>query len=263
MSTREVPSYEPVFWDGRRLGVLLVVPTINEGQRLHRTLQRCAIYAENQLDVVVVDGGSTDGSTRTEPLRALGVRGLLLKTGPGRLSAQLRCAYAFALDAGYDAVVTIDGNDKDDPVAIPAMLQSLAAGYDLVQASRFLPGGRAENTPLLRTIGIRLVHAPVLRIASGHAWTDTTQGFRGYSRTLLLDPRVAPFRDCFEDYELLPYLSCRAAQLGMRCTEVPSRRSYPAGAVPTKIAGLRGNFRVLRALVLACSGALNPPVGGA
>lgn len=258
MPVREVPDYEARFWDGVRHRVALVVPTLNEGARLHRTLERAAVYAHDSLDVVVVDGGSGDGSVDVDRLRALGARGLLLKTGPGRLSAQLRCAYAFVLDQGYEAVVTIDGNDKDDPEALPAMLHALGTGYDLVQASRFLPGGRAENTPWLRTCGIRMIHAPALRIASGFNWTDTTQGFRAYSRTLLLDARVAPFRDCFSEYELLPYLSFRAPRLGLRCTEIPSRRSYPVGAVPTKITGFGGNYRVLRALYLACSGALNP-----
>lgn len=66
-----------------------------------------------------------------------------------------------------------------------------------MQASRYLPGGVSENTPALRDLAIRWIHAPALSLASGFHWTDTTQGFRAYRRRVLLDPRVAPFRDLF------------------------------------------------------------------
>ena len=211
------------------------------------------------LDVIIVDGGSTDGSLDSLSLESVGVRGLLTKTGPGRLSAQLRCGYAFALDEGYEGIVTIDGNDKDDPQAIASFIDALGNGFDFVQASRFIAGGVAENTPALRDFAIRWIHAPVLSLFSGFHWTDTTQGFRGYSRRLLLDPKVAPFRDVFDAYELLAYLSYRTPRLGYRCLELPAARRYPAGNVPTKISGFTGNLSVLWALLRVCIGALNPP----
>jgi hypothetical protein len=165
--------------------------------------------------------------------------------------------YAFALEQGYEGIVTIDGNDKDDPEAIPRFIQALQGGVDFVQASRFLPGGVAENTPVSRDLAIRFVHAPMLSAFSGFRWTDTTQGFRAYSRRMLLDPRVAPFRDVFMGYELLAYLSLRAPQLGFRCVELPTVRRYPQGEVPTKISAVRGNLAVLGVLFKACLGRYN------
>lgn len=252
--TRELPTFEVRAWRGRTARWCVVIPVIDEGARLTTLLARMS-GLDLPADVIIADGGSRDGS-----LDALGpvVRGVLVKTGPGRLGAQLRVAYAFALDQGYDGVVTIDGNGKDDPEGAPRVLGALADGYDLVQASRFLPGGAAENTPLHRTIAIRSVHAPLLRLSSGFRWTDTTQGFRGYSRRLLEHPGLDLFRDVFEGYELLPYVSRRAPRLGLRCTEVPSRRSYPPGAVPTKIRGMRGNLDVLGALLGAVAGRYDP-----
>ncbi|GDX82358.1 dolichol-phosphate mannosyltransferase [Deltaproteobacteria bacterium] len=253
------PPHEVREWAGRTARWCVVVPVLNEGPRLHRLLARMvALGIATFADVIVVDGGSTDGSVDANHLRSQGVRGVLVKTGPGRLGTQLRIAYAFALAEGYEAVVTIDGNDKDDPEGVPRVIAALEAGYDLVQASRFLPGGHAEHTPPLRWAAIRGVHAPLLRWRSGFPWTDTTQGFRGYSRQLLADPRVAPFRDVFAGYELLPYLSYRAPRLGFRCIEVPSRRVYPPGEVPTKIHSLRGHTEVLGALLRACAGGYDP-----
>jgi hypothetical protein len=96
--------------------------------------------------------------------------------------------------------------------------------------------------------------------SAGVQYTDTTNGFRAYSRRLLLDQRVQPFREIFSAYELHYYLALRAPQLGYRCREIPVIRAYPAdGEVPTKIHGWRGNVNVLRTLFAACLGRYVPP----
>ena len=258
----QVPSYTTTFWNGRSRPHCVVIPVINEGERILNLLRRmAAVRIADIADVIIVDGGSTDGSLEPQRLQELGVRGLLVKTAPGKLSAQLRCAYAFVLDEGYTGIVTIDGNDKDDPDAIPRFIDAIEQGYDFVQASRFLAGGVAENTPKSRDFAIRFIHAPLLSLASGFHWTDTTQGFRAYSRAMLLDPRVAPFRDEFTTYELLAYLSYRVPKLGYRCVELPTVRRYPKGEVPTKISSVRGNLSVLQVLMKACAGQYNPRQG--
>ena len=254
----QVPSFSRSLWLGRQKAFCVVIPVINEGVRIGNLLDRmAALQIADMADIIIVDGGSTDGSLSSDRLQAQGVRGMLVKTGPGKLSAQLRCAYAFALDQGYHGVITIDGNDKDDPAAIPRFIDALQQGLDFVQASRFVPGGMAENTPLSRDFAIRFVHAPMLSLFSGFKWTDTTQGFRAYSQKMLLDPDVAPFRDVFQTYELLAYLSYRVPKLGYRCVELPTARRYPKGEIPTKISSFRGNFSVLRVLFKACFGSYN------
>jgi dolichol-phosphate mannosyltransferase len=255
----EVPEYDCLLWSGRKHVACVIIPVINEGERLANLLDRMrALGVHDMADIVVVDGGSRDDSVEATHLRSLGVVGLLVKRGPGRLSAQLRCGYAFALDHGYGGIVTIDGNNKDDPGAIPAFLQALQDGVDFVQASRFIPGGISENTPVLRTLGIRYMHAPLLALASGYRWTDTTQGFRAYSDRLLTDPRVAPFRRVFAGYELLAYLSYRAPKLGYKCMELPTSRRYPTGKVPTKIKSVSGWIELMGVLIKACVGRYNP-----
>lgn len=259
-TTWQVPTFDMPLWLGQRHSYCVVIPVINEGSRIRHLLARmAALLIDSIADIIIVDGGSTDGSLALDWLQEKGVRGLLVKTGPGKLSAQLRCGYAFALDKGYAGIVTIDGNDKDDPEAIPRFIDALKSGYNFVQASRFISGGVAENTPRSRDFAIRCVHAPMLSLFSRFHWTDTTQGFRAYSRKMLLDSRIAPFRNIFSTYELLAYLSYRAPQLGYRCIELPTIRRYPkTGDVPTKIGGIKGNLSVLRILFLACFGAYNP-----
>lgn len=257
--TWQVPSMTIALWQGRQHRWCVVIPVVNEGPRIRSLLTKmAAVNIARVADILIIDGGSNDGSLEHGVLRQLQVRGLLVKTGPGKLSAQLRCAYSFALEQGYEGIVTIDGNDKDDPAAIQAFIDALQSGLDFVQASRFIDGGIAENTPLTRDLAIRLLHAPFLSIASGFRWTDTTQGFRAYSRRMLLDPRIAPFRDVFQTYELLAYLSARVPRLGYRCVELPTVRRYPKGKVPTKISVFSGNLSVLIILLKACFGTYSP-----
>jgi dolichol-phosphate mannosyltransferase len=257
-ATWQVPAFTTKLWLGKQRRWCVVVPVINEGERIQSLLSRmAALHIDALADIVILDGGSTDGSLDIDRLQGAGVRGLLIKTGPGKLSAQLRCGYAFSMDQGYEGVVTIDGNDKDDPEAIPRFIDALKNGVDFVQASRFIAGGVAENTPKSRDFAIRFFHAPMLSLFSGFRWTDTTQGFRAYSRNLLLDPDVAVFREVFKTYELLAYLSYRAPRLGYRCVELPTIRRYPKGEVPTKITAVRGNLSLVAVLLKACGGLYN------
>jgi dolichol-phosphate mannosyltransferase len=254
----EIPSFDVIEIATKAQRHALVVPVINEGGRIRAQLLRT--QAENlPVDVVVADGGSTDGSLDVEFLTESGVRALLTKTGPGKLSSQLRMAYAWCLQQGYDGIVTIDGNGKDGLDAVRAIVAKLDAGYDYVQGSRYMVGGLAENTPLERTIANRGIHAPVLSLSGRHWFTDTTNGFRGYSRAYLLDPKVQPFRSVFTRYELLFYLTVRAGQIGRRVCQVPVQRSYPKdAATPTKIAGWRGKLEILRQTFAAALGFYAP-----
>ena len=231
---------------------------INEGDRVRAQLAGMAPRAD-LVDIIVADGGSTDGSLAPNTLDAFRLRAVLVKRGPGKLSAQMRMAIDFVMSEGYDGLIVIDGNGKDDYSAIPRFVELLDAGYDHIQGSRYVPGGQGINTPLSRTIGVKLLHAPLISLAAGARYTDTTNGFRAYSRRLLTDPRVQPLRDVFMAYELHYYLAIRAARLGMRVTETPVTRRYPeTGKTPTKISPIRGNLLILRTLAAAALGKFNP-----
>lgn len=242
----------------------LIIPVINEGERIRRQLKEIALGGYAKLcDVIIVDGGSTDGSLELEFLRTVEVRALLTKTGAGKLSAQLRCAYAYALEEKYDGIITIDGNGKDSVDTIPAFVAALDEGIDYAQASRFIAGGKGINTPLQRLIAIRLIHAPLLSLAGRRWLTDTTQGYRAYSARYLLDARVQPFRDIFVRYELLAYLTARAGQLGYRVREIATTRAYPADEpVPTKIGGMKAHADLIAVLLKTLKGDFSPPASG-
>lgn len=247
----EVPAFEVRYQREKRHRHAVCIFVINEGEKVRKQLRNMAALT-GCVDLILADGGSTDGSFEGGILEETGVTALLVKTGPGKLSAQMRMAFAFAMEQGYEGVIAIDGNGKDGVEAIPAFCAKLDEGYDHLQGSRFIPGGRHEHTPLSRLLGVKLLHAPLISLSAGFRYTDTTNGFRGYSRRFLLDERVQPFRDVFSRYELHYYLAIRSARLGFRVAELPVSRCYPGtGPVPTKISGIKGNSLVLKTLFRA------------
>ena len=257
-SSWQVPTYRKDELAPKRSKYCVCIPVINEGTKLTKQLKR---MRDLQLDpdVIIADGGSTDGSTHPDLLRELGVRTLLTKTGPGKLSAQMRMFFAYAIEEGYEGIVTIDGNGKDGVDAIPRFCDALAEGFDFVQGSRYVPGGVAVNTPLDRHIGLKLLHAPVISLASRFHYTDTTNGFRAFSSRFLLDPKVQPFRDVFDTYNLHYYLSIKAPRLGYRVKEIPVTRSYPkTGPTPSKISGVSGKLKIIQLLFKSAAGHYDP-----
>lgn len=239
---------------------VVLIPIINEGSRIHRELERAQeAHIMETADIVICDGGSTDGCTEEGQLRQLAVNTLLVKQDTGKQGAQLRMGIWWALQRGYNGIITIDGNNKDSIEDVPYFIEKLKEGYDLVQGSRFVPGGKAVNTPLIRMIAVRLVHAPIVSLTAHQRFTDTTNAFRAYSRRYLQDERVQPFRDIFMTYELLAYLSVRATQLGYKACEIPVTRAYPkSGRTPTKISLFKGNSDLLKILFKNMVGAYNP-----
>ena len=209
-----VPDYLVQQFRERQHDLALVIPVINEDGRITRQLR--------------ADPGPGPARRRdhrrwrqrrrlhrTQLLAGLGVRALLTKTGPGQAVGATAHGLPLRARRGLHRCHH-DGRQRQGRSARHRHdRRALRAGDDFVQGSRFVPGGRAENTPWERYLAIRLVHAPITSLGARHWFTDTTNGFRGHSRRLLTDPRVAPFRDVFETYELLAYLPIRAARLGV------------------------------------------------
>ncbi len=254
----QIPAFSCQQFRDKAKDYCVCIFIINEGQKFQAQLDRMQGLAD-QIDIVVADGGSSDGSTEPGVLARKGVNTLLVKQGAGKLGSQMRMAFAWALRRGYRGVVVVDGNNKDSVEDIPQFVAALDQGYDHIQGSRFIPGGHHENTPQSRLLGLKLLHVPLMRLGSGFRYTDTTNGFRAYSAKLLEDPAVAVFRDVFEGYELHYYLACRAPRLGYRCLEIPVTRKYPAtGKTPTKISPIKGSLQVIYKLLLTVVGRFNP-----
>ena len=255
-----VPEFECTVLCPKSSDYVLLIPIINEGERIKKELQRA--YKSNiaeYADIVICDGGSTDGCISEDNLKKLSVNTLLIKNDIGKQGAQLRMGIWWAQQRGYKGIITIDGNNKDSIEDVPQFIKKLEQGYDFIQGSRFIKGGKAINTPLIRLLAVKLIHSPIISITAGRRFTDTTNAYRAYSIRYLTDIRVQPLRDEFMTYELLAYLSVRATQLGYKACEIPVTRVYPKyGKIPTKISIFKGNGELLKILLKNMIGAYKP-----
>lgn len=241
-----VNNFECYEFTPKKNDYCLCIPVINEEEHIFKQLKRANRYEiDKKVDIIICDGGSHDKTNNKSLLKKYNVNTLLIKNGTGRQAAQLRVCFWWALQRGYKGIITIDGNNKDSIEDVPKFIYKLDKGYDFIQGSRFIQGGKAINTPLIRYLAVRLIHSPIISLTARYKFTDSTNAYRGYSAKYILDKRVNPFRNIFDSYELLAYLSVKASQLGMKVCEVPVTRRYPKGKIPTKISFFKGNIKLL------------------
>ena len=141
-----VPRFTCTEYRERSREYVVLIPIINEGDRIIKELKRAYRYnVAAYADIVICDGGSTDGCTEERRLQKLGVNTLLVKQDAGRQGAQLRMGIWWALERGYRGIITIDGNNKDSIEDVPRFIEKLEEGYDFVQGSRFIEGQFAAS----------------------------------------------------------------------------------------------------------------------
>jgi len=202
--------------------VLAATFAYNEGEKIRRTLARHP--QGRSYDLLVHDDGSTDGALNGIDPSILVLRN---ETNQG-IGASMKRVFQYALEHGYDVLVIHAGNDKDNPLEIPALLEPIARdAADFVQGSRYLAGGGFGNMPAYRVLGTRVVHPLISSLAARKRITESTNGFRAFRTALLRDPRIDWRQPWLDRYELEPYLLLKAIRLGYRHVEVPVTKIYP------------------------------------
>jgi dolichol-phosphate mannosyltransferase len=229
------------------LKVLVAVFCLNEHVKIERTLSR--FPTDRDYDLIVMDDGSTDDSI--ERVRKFANVGLVQHRVTRGVGAAIRTVNQYAVESGYDVVVHVAGNDKDDPLLIPRLLQPLREeGYDYVQGSRYLKGGGFGRMPVYRVVATRLIHPLLFSLITRRWITDSTNGFRAFRTRLLHDPRIDLNQDWLNQYELEPYLFFKSIRLGYKVREVPVTKFYPPRKLGyTKMKPITGWWSILRPLI--------------
>jgi glycosyltransferase involved in cell wall biosynthesis len=164
----------------------IVIPLCNERdslEPLHAELDEVARARGYELDIVLVDDGSTDGSWRV--VQALAerdprVRGIRFRRNFGK---------AAALSAGFRAargklVMTLDADLQDDPREIPRFLAAIDENLDVVSGWK-----QVRHDPWHKVYPSRVFNALVSWL-TGVRLHDHNCGMKCYRREVLLEVRL-------------------------------------------------------------------------
>ncbi len=224
--------------------VTLVILTLNEIDGVTQVVPKLPLHAVDEI--LVVDGGSTDGTLGF--FEARGIR-VVRQERRGRGEA-FRLA---AQHARNDQLVFFSPDGNENPDDIPRLVEGLAAGYDMVIASRFMTGGRSEDDDKFLFASRRwgnLLFTWLANVLCGRGgWiTDTINGYRAVTRAAF--QRLAPDA---HGYAIEFQMSIRALQLGLRVLEIPTQESPRIGRGVSKLNAIPVGFRFLGVLARECA----------
>jgi len=230
---------------------ILAAPIVfNEEKKIGNVIKRFkASEILAKIDLVVMDDASTDDSRRIIEKEGVKVLSHVKRSGVG---ASIRSVIQYAKENQYDILVILAGNNKDDPSEIDRLITPIITnGYDFVQGSRYLPGGKFGNLPLYRQIATRFIHPGLFSFITDHKITDSTNGFRAIRLSVLDDQKINLNQGWLDQYELEPYLFYKTIKLGYKVKEVPVTKIYPPHQLGySKMKPIVGWWSILRPIFL-------------
>ena len=191
--------------------VLVMVPTLNEQKGIGRVLED----VPKDIDVLVVDGGSTDETV--EVARQYRVRVIGQKFGRGK-GCGVRTGMEFFLSSKYDVLCMIDGDGSSDPRELPKMIEAMKdENAEVVLGSR-VRGKREKGAMTAFSIFSNLIVSLFLGLRFLRIFTDVQTGYWAFSRKAVetLYPRLKA-----KGFDIEMALFMLTLDIGLKCIEVP------------------------------------------
>lgn len=166
--------------------VIVIVPTYNERENIE-SLATQLLALPTGVRVIVVDDNSPDGTGEIADRLAAKNDGrvqVIHRAGKLGLGTAYIAGFEQALAEGADLICTMDADFSHNPRYIPAMVEKIEQGYDLVIGSRYVPGGGTSGCTFDRKL-LSWGANGVARLMLGLHAHDTTAGFRCYRRQVL------------------------------------------------------------------------------
>jgi dolichol-phosphate mannosyltransferase len=238
--------------------IRVVLPAYNEEENIGKLLERLDVTMREcglRYEVVVVDDGSKDGTAALVEsyARKLPVRLERHAKNQG-LGATIRDGLRLAAMASSpdDVVIALDADNSHGPGLMPAMLQLIREGNDVVIASRFQPGAYVRGVSTFRvwmSIGASMLFRTILPIRGVR---DYTCGYRAY-RAEILQQAFLRFGNGFIDrdgFECMVDILLKLRALNPIIREVPLILRYDQKGGESKMNVKRTIFRTLNLLLI-------------
>jgi len=198
---------------------IVIVPTYNERANIERLIDS-ALAQSDQLDVVVVDDNSPDGTGAiVEEIAARNPRvHAIHRAGKLGLGTAYLAGFRWALERDYEFVFEMDADFSHDPGHLPQFLAAIQHA-DLVLGSRYR-GGKVTvvNWPIMRLILSYSANIYARRV-TGLPLFDATGGFKCFRREVLEAIDLSAVHS--NGYAFQIEMSFRAWKRGFRIVEIP------------------------------------------
>ena len=185
---------------------VVVIPAYNEMPHIEDFLRRLRDYP---YEFVFVDDGSTDGTG--ERIEECGFKVIRHDKNRGK-GAAIKTGFAYAVEGGYDAVITMDSDGQHDPELIPRFMEFLRDA-DIVLGSRRKYMTPA-NMPLDRYL-VNRITSTIISLLAGHLIEDPQNGYRAFRIEVIKSLRFERDRFDFETEVLV-----KALRYGFRLKHV-------------------------------------------
>lgn len=210
--------------------IVVVVPAFNNERTVANVVRG---VMESGLPVLVIDDGSTDGSSMA--LAGLPVNRIDFPVNRGKGMA-IRAAFNWAKKNNFSHLITIDADGQHDPRDIPRFVEKITEYPD-----RVIIGKRHFNTDVPGKSRFGRAWSNLwTRIVSGKSTPDSQSGFRAYPAGLLADMKFLGRR-----YEFEVEVLARAAWAGLEFDWVDVSVHYFKGQERVShFKPLRDNLRI-------------------
>ncbi|MBS3137429.1 glycosyltransferase family 2 protein [Candidatus Woesearchaeota archaeon] len=229
--------------------IAVIVPAYNEQGKIGKVVSDIKSKSLIIDKIIVVNDGSKDNTEKEAKQAGAFVITHVVNKGAG---AAIRTGYNYALQKKFDILVTMGGDNQDDPVYIEKLVSEIVdIGTDFVQGSRYKIKGLVLKQPFFRRI-TTMCYSLLFSLAAGRSITDGSNGFRAFKSAVL--KRVNINYSSMNRYEMEPYLLLKAIKKGFRYKEVGVPKYWPKGKSYSKMIPFKSWWSILRPIVYSLLG---------
>lgn len=198
----------------------VVLPAYNEAGNLEPLITQLDVVLQQRAPgsrIIVVNDGSTDTTAQELQQLAPKVPALDIVTHPSNrgMAKALKTGIARAIETGSDAGIFLDSDLSHRPSDLPAFLDAIESGADVVLGSRFVPGGGMLGVPMWRVMISRAGNL-FGRVVLGVPFRDLTTGYRAVRRQVMENVQLGE-----DGFTIQLEAVIRAHAAGYRVVEVP------------------------------------------
>lgn len=198
---------------------IVVIPTYNEAQNIEQMIDRILFQGIRNLDILVVDDNSPDGTGDIVERIARCENNVFLMRRPAKagLGTAYVAGFKYALQHDYDYIFEMDADFSHDPDEIPNFLEALK-DHDLVIGSRYKTGVNVINWPITRLV-LSVGANKYTQLITGMPIKDCTGGFKCFRRQVL--EAIDLNRIASDGYSFQIEMNFKAWKKGFRIVEIP------------------------------------------